>query len=447
MKLRNLIFGLFLAIGAIGFTACTGNDGATGPAGPPGPAPDVDDIVDEVIDRIEDDMPNPDNCTIFADRGRTLVGSNGDDIMCGNERKNKILGGDGDDTIFGREGNDDLYGERHHDTLYGGAGNDTLTGGRGIDELYGEAGNDTLMAEGEDDILDGGEGMDTVSYGGEGVDPGEAMFFSVNLVEGYTEVKSITSTGDGAVPSADDRAKEGDLREELIDIENIIGSSDPDVLIGDANNNVITGGLGEDYIDGGGGSDTVSYEDSKAAVTVNLGNSRLNAGGTARGDDLNNIENVIGSDVEGEGEVDDIITGDGMNNELSGGMGDDRLTGMGGNDTLLGGPGSDTLNGGAGNDRLNGGPGGDTLIGGDGADTFIVAKGEYGREGDVLSSGFKVADGDVIVLKGFTTAEQTHRDTIVDTTGDNALVKVMDTTVLTVTGVKDLRYRDLKWER
>ena len=36
MKLRNLIFSLFLAIGAIGFTACTGDDGDTGPAGPPG---------------------------------------------------------------------------------------------------------------------------------------------------------------------------------------------------------------------------------------------------------------------------------------------------------------------------------------------------------------------------------------------------------------------------
>lgn len=38
MKLRNLIFSLFLLIGAIGFTACTGDgdDGAAGPAGPPG---------------------------------------------------------------------------------------------------------------------------------------------------------------------------------------------------------------------------------------------------------------------------------------------------------------------------------------------------------------------------------------------------------------------------
>ena len=36
MKLRNLIFALFLAIGAIGFTACTGDDGEQGPPGPPG---------------------------------------------------------------------------------------------------------------------------------------------------------------------------------------------------------------------------------------------------------------------------------------------------------------------------------------------------------------------------------------------------------------------------
>ena len=36
MKLRNLIFSLFLAIGAIGFTACTGDDGDQGPQGEQG---------------------------------------------------------------------------------------------------------------------------------------------------------------------------------------------------------------------------------------------------------------------------------------------------------------------------------------------------------------------------------------------------------------------------
>ncbi len=38
MKLRNLIFALFLVIGAIGFVSCTGDDGEAGPAGPAGPA-------------------------------------------------------------------------------------------------------------------------------------------------------------------------------------------------------------------------------------------------------------------------------------------------------------------------------------------------------------------------------------------------------------------------
>ena len=36
MKLRNLIFALFLAIGAIGFVSCTGDDGEQGPPGEPG---------------------------------------------------------------------------------------------------------------------------------------------------------------------------------------------------------------------------------------------------------------------------------------------------------------------------------------------------------------------------------------------------------------------------
>ena len=54
MKLRNLIFALFLAIGAIGFTACTGDDGdsRTGwdrkldPAGPQGePGEDAGDLL------------------------------------------------------------------------------------------------------------------------------------------------------------------------------------------------------------------------------------------------------------------------------------------------------------------------------------------------------------------------------------------------------------------
>ena len=443
MRLRNLIFGLFLAIGAIGFTACTGDDGATGPAGPAGPAPNVDDIVDEVIDQLEGDMDNPDNCTIFADRSRTLKGSNRGDVMCGNERKNTIRGAEGDDTIFGRGGDDTLDGQGDHDTLYGGAGNDTLTGGDGSDELYGEAGNDTLRAEGDDDLLDGGEGMDTVVYIKR---TASGMFYSVNLAEGYTELKTNPS-GEGNDNTTANRAKapEGEILEDLFNIENIVGSSGNDVLIGDANNNVITGGGGEDYMDGGGGIDTVNYGgDSSPTVTVTLDSDRQGTNAdAAQGNVLTNIENVIGSNA------DDTITGDGMNNTLSGGTGADVLNGGGGNDTLSGGAGGDTLNGDGGNDTLSGGAGDDTLNGGPGADIFVVMKGEKaGAEaiGDTIAaSGFSRTEGDVIVLKGFSDADQTDRNTVVDTSGANALVKVKGDTVLTVTGFKDLRIGDIQW--
>ena len=459
MRLRNLIFGLFLAIGAIGFTACTGDDGATGPAGPAGPAPNVDDIVDEVLDELEGDMDNPDNCTIFADRSRTLKGSNRGDVMCGNERKNTIKGGDGDDTIFGREGNDTLDGQGDHDTLYGGAGNDTLTGGEGSDELYGEAGNDTLNAQGDDDLLDGGEGMDTVVY----IKVATSGFYSVNLAEGYTELKDEPKEGTGiekaVLPADRADAAEGEILEDLVDIENIVGSSGNDVLIGDANNNVITGGLGDDYMDGGGGTDTADYGGS-TTVTVYLApdpkaEPKETNAGTAEGDVLKNIENVVGSNVA------DTIAGDGMNNLLTGGAGGDKLEGRGGNDTLSGGADNDMLYGGAGNDTLSGGGGGDELTGGAGADIFVVMKGEGADtiklrdKGTVDTSDdttdFLRTEGDVIVLKGFTDADQTDRGTIVSpvSESEDVQVKVADKVVLTVRGTSadkvDLRIGDIQW--
>ena len=459
MRLRNLIFGLFLAIGAIGFTACTGDDGATGPAGPAGPAPNVDDIVDEVIDELEGDMDNPDNCTIFADRSRTLTGSNRGDVMCGNERNNTIRGGDGDDTIFGRGGNDTLEGSDDHDTLYGGAGNDTLTGGEGSDELYGEAGNDTLRAGGDDDLLDGGEGVDTVVY--LTAKAGQDKFFSVNLAEGYTESKgrlnkaedgTLTAVTNGSkdsdLPSPEERAAEGEILEDLFNIENIVGSTGPDVLIGDANNNVITGGDGPtpsgDYMDGGGGTDTAYYggKDSKmVGVFLTLGKDDSNTG-AAHDDVLANIENLVGSE---EG---DTITGNDMNNELSGMGGNDTLNGGGGNDVLNGGAGDDTLlSGGTGNDTLVGGAGADTLQGGTGADIFVVGNGE--GPDTIKSTGetpdFSRTEGDVIVLKGFSDADQTDRGTVVNTSGDDALVQVKGTTVVTVEAFKDLRIGDIQW--
>ena len=89
------------------------------------------------------------------------------------------------------------------------------------------------------------------------------------------------------------------------------------------------------------------------------------AGGEAEGDELNSIENIMGS------VHDDVLWGDDGANELSGHLGDDVLKGFGGADTLFGENGGDTLRGDNGQDTLDGGAGRDDLYGGNGADTFV----------------------------------------------------------------------------
>ncbi len=427
MRLRNLFMILLLCMTVGIFSACTGDDGATGPQGPQGDpgTVDVEGIVDEVIDQIgEGEMANPDNCTIFADRSRSLVGSNRDDIMCGNERNNTIRGGDGDDTIFGREGKDTLEGQGDDDILYGGDGDDTLDGGSDSDELYGEAGNDKLIARGDDDILDGGEGADMVVYNSEGVSAGANMFFSVNLAEGYAEKKSRLSATDGSaltdgsrdsvIPSTAEIGAEGEILEDLIDIENIWGSASPDLLIGDENDNLIGGDAGADHIDGGAGTDTADYMGSDAVV-VSLVAGASNTGGHAAGDVLVGIENVRG------GAGADSITGNNADNVLSG---------MDGVDTLVGGAGNDTIVPGKGDDA--------TLTGGDGADRFVIAKGD----GNNTITDFDATEGDKLVLVGFSAEERNARTT----TFESSVFTIAGQTV-TLTGVTNFRETsDIIWQ-
>jgi Ca2+-binding RTX toxin-like protein len=195
----------------------------------------------------------------------------------------------------------------------------------------------------------------------------------------------------------------------LVDIENVVGSAYDDFILGDVEANSLYGlagrdtllgfggddflsggggddilfGLdGADHLDGGHGSDMAVYTDSLEGVQVNL-EVGLGFSGTALGDVLVDIENLLGSSH------DDVLVGDGEANVLQGYFGDDQLVGGGGADRLLGGwqpisaadigegkpvpvpDGNDTLNGGRGADELTGGTGADRLTGGRDADTFI----------------------------------------------------------------------------
>lgn len=71
---------------------------------------------------------------------------------------------------------------------------------------------------------------------------------------------------------------------------------------------------------------------------------------------------------------DDVISGNGLSNQILGGAGADRLFGRGGDDVLNAGIDNkdDVLNGGRGDDTLIGGLGFDSLVNGRGADTFVV---------------------------------------------------------------------------
>jgi Ca2+-binding RTX toxin-like protein len=228
----------------------------------------------------------------------------------------------------------------------GGSGNDVLRGTNpnileifhgygGDDMLFGNGGTDWLTGGWGADFIDGGDGAnDTVIYDDspEGVE--------VNLATG----RGVWGTANGDV---------------IVNCEDLVGSNYNDTLIGNdganrlhglAGDDTLRGGAGADYLEGYGGRDTADYTDSLAGVTVNL-QTGTGFGGTAEGDRLVTIEDLLGSAQA------DTLIGNEEVNDLWGGGGDDLLKGAGGNDTLEGVSGNDTLKGGGGADILIGGLG------------------------------------------------------------------------------------------
>jgi Ca2+-binding RTX toxin-like protein len=154
----------------------------------------------------------------------------------------------------------------------------------------------------------------------------------------------------------------------------LFGMQGNDNLFGGGWDDTLKGGGGADYLNGGSSYDTAAYGDSPAGVTISL-ISDLAGGGDATGDELDDIENLLGSSHA------DTLIGDNGHNTLDGAGGNDELKGYGGYDTLYGQDGDDFLSGGSdaddlyggnGNDVLNGGTGMDDLHGGLGNDVYIV---------------------------------------------------------------------------
>lgn len=300
---------------------------------------------------------------------------------------------------------EDAIGGAGNDTLKGNAADNLLTGNMGDDILMGAAGKDKLVGGAGADTLNGGDGEDTADY-------------SSSLAAITVDLQNGTASGGDAT---------GDILTLIEDVigsnlsagrDTIYGNADANNIQGLAGNDILEGGAGADIIDGGAGWDTARYTRSTAGVTVNL-TTNVNTGGDAAGDQLLNIEAVLGSGLA------DKITGAGSAETLNGANGNDVIEGAGGADVIdggagwdtarysmssaavtinmltnvntggdaagdklsnieailgsvfadkiTGGLGAETLNGAGGNDVLDGGVGADTLDGGAGFDTASYA--------------------------------------------------------------------------
>jgi Ca2+-binding RTX toxin-like protein len=204
---------------------------------------------------------------------------------------------------------------RNVENINGGAGADVLVGDGLANLLYGGEGNDVLRGGAAADTLDGGAGTDWADYS--------------------EKTTAIVVTLKGAV---DVVVKVGGAAEDTIrNIECIAGGSAADTLTGDDLANLFRGGAGVDTLDGGAGVDWADYREKTSAVAVTLNgatSATVKVGGVAE-DNIRNIESIYG------GSAADLLLGDWLSNQLSGGAGNDLLKGGAGADALDGGAGSD----------------------------------------------------------------------------------------------------------
>jgi hypothetical protein len=337
----------------------------------------------------------------------TIVTADGDDtITCGED--DTLAPGDGDDGIFGGEAAQYIDAGDGDDLVLTGNGSNTVLTGDGADTITTGVGVDRIDSGGGDDSIDSGEGFDDVDAG-EGdnhvrVDAGNVMTGDGNDViigsvrPGISSDAVTIQSGDG-----DDSITTGD--------------ADDYITFGTGNDTVVSGG-GNDVIRGGGdaetgkgaiidaGTDDLSVLELRGdndavgcdfakSISTGPGDDAIGClrigdfggGGIHAGDGDDRVRCASDDDhpavVFGDGGDDDLHTGPGDDSVYGGsgrdtvhaGDGDDLITGAGGNDRLFGQDGNDQLYGGRGNDRLEGQGGDDRLVGGSDADLIRGGEG------------------------------------------------------------------------
>jgi Ca2+-binding RTX toxin-like protein len=291
------------------------------------------------------------------------------------------------DRLWGEEGDDIMLGGQGDDRLWGGSGDDDMIGGHnvagGIDELSLTDLSVTIVLVEMNDVMDGGSGNDAMAGDNAVIwrkSNNESPRF--RLLGGsviYTADEDfITTNVDGISQNDPDGTVGRDIT--LLDHADTtaIGLYGADIMAGNEDNDTLFGQLGNDLLQGDGSiSDTNSGLPTTQTVVV-----ADNGGGT----DQTLYFNVPEATTT---DGDDYIEGNGGNDLIYGGLGQDDLIGgssdLFGLDTLEERPdGSDVIYGGAGirtlrNDEATLGHGRDSdYIMGDNANIFrLVGEGSY----------------------------------------------------------------------
>ncbi|MGE5564278.1 MAG: calcium-binding protein, partial [Bacillota bacterium] len=260
-----------------------------------------------------------------------------------------VINGDGADNA--------LTGSSANETLNGGAGNDQLDGGTGVDLMRGGHGNDSYFVDDSresviEDSINGGDDTVTASA-------------SWHLAEGLYVEHLVAAPGTAPIY--------------------LTGNAYDQSLQGNAGDNILDGGGGDDSFAGGAGNDvyiilgdrnygvslpanvvTENANEGTDEVRVRIGNYTLGI----------NVENLTGI-----GDLAQILTGNELNNVITGGY-QDSLNGLAGNDTLVRTDGYGTMAGGTGDDiyiLAPWGGGGEQVVenAGEGTDEVRVSEGPY----------------------------------------------------------------------
>ncbi|EJM87719.1 peroxidase family protein [Pseudomonas sp. GM60] len=322
-------------------------------------------------------------------------------VLQGNAQANTLTGGAGNDVLLGLGGSDTLNGLAGLDQLFGGTGNDTLNGGDDNDILNGEDGNDTLNGGLGADAMNGGAGNDTYVVDNVGDLITEAVGGGTDLVQtafaSYlldANVENLTYTGAGNFTGTGNALANtitGGVGNDLLDggagADRMVGSAGNDTYIVDAATDVVVEVAG-------GGTDTVQTSLASYTLGGNVENLTYTGVGNFAGSG-NGLNNIITAGVGN-----DTLNGGGGNDILNGNSGNDTLNGDAGNDQLFGGIGTDTLNGGTGDDSLDGGDGADVLDGGSGNDTLLGGLGNDSLDGGAGTDLLQGGDGNDTLLGG-----------------------------------------------